>query len=499
MSRGTAGSGWGAPHPLIDLNPIDDIGGLIQDGLADMWTSAMLALWSAGLWAMKSIMQLLDRFLTPDVTDPGLSQLYGVTLGLSVLVALVIAFGQIGLAVVRRDGSNLGSLLVGLVQYGAVVVGWVAVCAGLIVASAGLTSGLLETLLGIEDFSGYETAAGWPERIGGTVGATVLALCSLFLLIPAAFGYVLIMLVREASLLILVATMPIAAAGALGDGTRAWMWKSLRWFVACVLIAPCLALVLGIGVQITRAAFPDGAVADPAAEDVIAGATGSGDVNWAELLESYGSAQESQLGMAVVGCVIMVLACFCPMVLFRLLAFVDPGTSSGAAFRANLAANGGVGGLLGRNGGSGAQGTSAAMQMGDDGRSGGEAGADAQTTDRWQGAPSGSRKGPGGFSVVGAVGAAAGTTIRGMGRVALTGASLLVDVNGQGGVGDGGYYDTSPAPRPTAARRASAPEGPSVPSPGSGVANDPPTPSSVAPGPAGASGAADAAGGVVIP
>lgn len=498
MSRGTTGSGSSAPRPLIDLNPIDDIGDQVQDGLADMWTSAMLALWSAGLWAMTSIMQLLDRFLTPDVTDPGLSHLYGVTLGLSVLIALVIAFGQIGLAVVRRDGATLGSLVVGVAQYGAVVVGWVGICAGLIIASAGLTSGLLETLLGIEDFAGYETAAGWPERIGGTVGATVLALCSLFLLVPAAFGYVLIMLVREASLLILVATMPIAAAGALGDGTRAWMWKSLRWFVACVLIAPCLALVLGIGVQITRAAFPDGAVSDPSPEEVITGVT-EGDVNCQELLASYGSAQESQLGMAVVGCVIMVLACFCPMVLFRLLAFVDPGTSSGAAFRANLAANGGVGGLLGRNGGDSAQGTSAAMQMGADGRSGGEAGADAQTTDRWQGARSGGRKGPGGFSVVGAVGAAAGTTIRGMGRVASTGASLLVDVNGQGGVGDGGYYDTSPAPRPTGARRASAAEGPSVPSPGSGVANDPPIPSTVAPGPAGASGAADVAGGAVFP
>ena len=34
------------------------------------------------------------------------------------------------------------------------------------------------------------------------------------------------------------------------------------------------------------------------------------------------------VGMAVVGCVIFLVACFCPMVLFRLLAFVDPGTAS---------------------------------------------------------------------------------------------------------------------------------------------------------------------------
>ena len=56
----------------------------------------------------------------------------------------------------------------------------------------------------------------------------------------------------------------------------------------------------------------------------------------------------ANIGMAVVGCVIMLVACFCPMALFRLLAFVDPGTGSGATFRSTLAANGGVSGLLTR-------------------------------------------------------------------------------------------------------------------------------------------------------
>ena len=71
-----------------------------------------------------------------------------------------------------------------------------------------------------------------PNQVVGTVQAAVLGVCALFLLIPAAFGYLLIMLVREAALLILTATMPIAAAGALGEGTKAWMWKSVRWFLA---------------------------------------------------------------------------------------------------------------------------------------------------------------------------------------------------------------------------------------------------------------------------
>ena len=208
---------------------------------------------------MDFVFSVLDRFLTPDVTDPGLNHLYGVTLWLSLVVALVIGFGQVGLAAVRRDGQSLGSLAMGIVQYGAVVACWVAVCGGLIVGCAGLTRGLLARaarrrrllrLLRLRRDCPTRSSAPSRRPCSGC------ARCSS--LIPAAFGYLLIMLVREAALLILTATMPIAAAGALGEGTRAWMWKSIRWFVAACLTAPLLALVVGIGVQISRAAFPDG-------------------------------------------------------------------------------------------------------------------------------------------------------------------------------------------------------------------------------------------------
>ena len=208
--------------PMIDLNPFHWLGDKVKEGLADVFTAMMMSLWSAALWLMDLVFGVLDRFLTPDLTDPGLGQLYGVTLWLSLVVALVIGFGQVGLAAVRRDGRTLGSLLMGIAQYGTVVAGWVVVCGGLVVGCAGLTRGLLGELLSIPEFAGYSASAGMPNQILGTVQAAVLGVCALFLVIPAAFGYLLIMLVREAALLILTATMPIAAAGALGEGTRAW-------------------------------------------------------------------------------------------------------------------------------------------------------------------------------------------------------------------------------------------------------------------------------------
>jgi type IV secretion system protein TrbL len=409
--------------PLIDLNPFHWVGDKVEEGLAGAFTSMMMALWSAGLWLIDMVFGFIDRFTTPDVADPGLGRLYGITLWLSFLIALVIGFGQVGLAAIRRDGRSLGSLAMGIVQYGAVVSGWVAVCAGLIVGCAGLTRGLLHELLNIDGFAGYSASAGMTNQVSGTVQAAVLGVCSLFLLIPAAFGYLLIMLVREAALLILTATMPIAAAGALGDGTKAWMWKSIRWFTAACLTAPLLALVVGLGVQISRAAFPD----EPAQHSLLDGGL-------TQMIED----SKANVGMAVVGCVIFFVACFCPMVLFRMLAFVDPGTASGASFRTNLAANGGVSGLVSGRRAEDA-GSGAATQVTADGRAASETGADAETANRFQ-----SRA----VRVFGAAGKAVGGAMNAVGTVASTGAAMSVDVMGQSGVGHQGYYDTTPPRRP---------------------------------------------------
>lgn len=408
--------------PMIDLNPFHWLGGEVTEGLADVFTAMMLSFWSAALWLMDLVFGVLDRFVTPDVTDPGLNRLYSITLWLSLLVALLIGLVQIGLAAVRRDGRSLGSLAVGMAQYGAVVAGWIVVCAGLIVGCAGLTRALLSELLDVPSFSGYAASAGMPNQVVGTVQAAVLGVCALFLVIPAAFGYLLIMLVREAALLILTITMPIAAAGALGEGTKAWMWKSIRWFLAACLTSPLLATVVGLGVQISRAAFPE------------AGQQMQRNVDFTR---DVIPANEAHVGMAVVGCVVFAIACFCPMVLFRLLAFVDPGTASGASFRTTLAANGGVSGLLSGQR-SQDQGSGAATQVSADGRAASEDGADAETANRFQSRAA---------RAFGGAGKAAGKTMSAIGGAAATGASMSVDVMGQAGVGHQGYYDTTPPRR----------------------------------------------------
>ena len=409
--------------PMIDLNPLHWLGDKAKEGLADGFTSMMLGIWSAGVWLLKTAFGLIDNF-TPSVEDPDLAKLYSVTLWIGLAIALVVAFGQIGLAVLRQDGRGFGTLAAGVVQYGVVLSCWITVSAGLITASSELTKGILDTLLGVDSFSGYAAGDDFVDKVSGTVQAATLGICSLFILIPAAFGHMVIMMVRSAALLILVATMPIAAAGALSEGTKSWMWKSIRWFLACVLMEPLLALVVGMGTQFAWAGMPDG---EP-------NGIGDSPLHFASTSEN--------IGMSVVGSIIMLVACFMPMVLFRLLAFVDPGTASGASFRSTMNANGGVSGLLkGKGAGAGGEsaGSGAASETASDGRTTSENGAEAETANRFQ--SSGLKK----FG--GKVGGVVGGAMEKTGKVAQAGASMSVDVLGQSGIGNQGYYPTDHDPK----------------------------------------------------
>ena len=398
-----------------DLNPLNWLGSAASQAASDAWQAAMTALWSAGLWVLGLAFKIIDAFTTPDLSTTGpLAEVLPYTFALGGLLAGLMALTQIGVALFKRDGQSVARVLVGAVQFGLVWVGYIAVAAVLVEATAGLTRGLLEGLLNISDFADFSTATSWPRNIDDTVVATVLGLCTVFIVFPAAIGYILIMLVREAALLLLTATSPIAAGGLVAETTRTWFWKSLRWFIATLLIAPMAALVLGVGVKITQGT-----------------------------VEGSGDKTAAAVGMAVTGCILILIGALCPLVLFRLLAFVDPGTSSGAALRESMAANGGLAGLLsgastGRGGGSASAGSGAASQQDGAGRSGGEAAAATQTASRF-----------GGMLVGQAIGAGmhAATTI---GSKA---AAIGSDVLGAAGVGHQAPYvptasDNSPSSRP---------------------------------------------------
>ncbi|CCG02743.1 hypothetical protein [Blastococcus saxobsidens] len=358
--------------PCLPINPFCVIGEAAGAVVADVWVSAMLSLWEAGLWLLGLAFSVIDALATPDLSADGpLAAVYPVTFGIGATVAAMMAMVQLSVAAVRRDGQTLGRLMIGLLQFGLVWASYVGVAALLVTGVSGLTTALLRSLLDIDTMAAFDPSISVSrDLVDGTV-ATVLGVSSIFLLVPASVGYLLLMLVREAALIVLAATSAISAGGLLAQTSSTWFWRSLRWFLAALLVAPVAVLVLGVGVTIT--------------EGILTGAEET--------------STEAAIGMAVVGCLLILLGAICPLALFRLLAFVDPGTSSGAGLRSSLAASGGVMGALQKAGGGraavataaagatsgGVAASGAAAQLACD-RAQGESTADAATSGRFAGA-----------------------------------------------------------------------------------------------------------------
>ena len=397
-------------HWYDALNPFGYLGSAAGKVVADGWTAAMLGLWNAGLWMLRLVLKIMDAFLTPDINGNGPGQaVYATTFWIAGALVVMLGMVQLGVAALRRDGRSLATVVIGVGQFAIVWSAWIAYGTAVVAACGGLTRALMQALLQVNSWSAWQpwSAFSTADITDGTV-ATVLGLLGMLLWL-AAVGHLLVMLARSAALMVLVGTTPISAAGLVGEAGRSWFWKSLRWFHAAAFTPVLMVLVLGIGVQMTTG------VANGLAGDKM----------------------QQAIGTAVPGVVLILIGCFAPLALFKLLAFVDPSTASGAAMRQGLAANGGLQGLLGGKGaatvgtgiGAGGGTSSAASSTDEVSRSAGESGAEDATTGRFQGMLGG----------LGTAGQAASKGLGVMASVGSKGAALGSDLTNQMGVGSHSY------------------------------------------------------------
>ena len=400
---------------IIDI--FAGLAGAAGKAVADAWTVAMLGLWNAGLWAMRLVLNLMDAFLTPDLSEngPG-AQVYRVTFWVAATLVVTMAMVQLGVAALRRDGKSLATVLAGIGQFIIVWAGWIVYSVAVVAACGGLTRALMDSLLSVQSWSAWQP---WkPLQVGDLVDATVATVLGLLglLLWLGAIGHLLVMLTRAGALMVLVATTPISAAGLVSEAGRTWFWKSLRWFHAAAFTPVLMVLVLGLGVQMSTG------VANGLADQAM-----------------------SAVGTALPGVILILIGAVSPLALFKLLAFVDPGTPSGAALRAGLSAQGGLHGLLAGRAPGGAGSTSAAASSTDaQGRSQAESAGEASTSARFGQAERGM------LGVAGTVGGLAAAGLGLMQSIGAKGAAIGADVTNQTGAGHQSWhpdFDGMPASR----------------------------------------------------
>jgi type IV secretion system protein TrbL len=400
------------------LNPFEYLAGAAGKVVADGWTSAMLGLWNAGLWALRLVLNIIDALLTPDLGENGPGGIvYRTTFWLAGALVLIMLMIQLGLAAMRRSGKSLAVVILGLGQFLVVWAGWVGFGVAVVAACGGLTRALMRSLLNVTAWSAWQpwTPFSVDDITDGTV-ATVLGLMGLLLWL-AAIGHLLVMITRSAALIVLAAVTPAAAAGLVSDAGRTWFWTSLRWFLAAAFTPVLMVLMLGIGVQVTTGV-----------------ANGLADTT------------QQAIGTALPGVILIVISCVAPVALFKLLAFVDPNTSSGAALRTGMANAGGLRGLVGGGdtdtGGGGAG-------NGRDSRSEGEAASEDATEGRLHQAQAGLLRTIGG--------PAGGIAASALGRLYDIGARATAigsDLTNQMGVGHASYHPDLRQDRTRARRNA---------------------------------------------
>ncbi|WP_309111970.1 hypothetical protein [Saccharothrix sp.] len=287
--------------PFSDLG--DAMGAELLAMIASGFDVAMRAIWDASLLVLRGGFGLADRFsvFTVDTRSGPIAVLWPLMLWIGGTMAIGLFFWQLVLTNVR-GGRGFMRLVGGPVQYGIALAVTVGVVAAFLAAVDGLTSGILEYGLQSKNFADALEHTSFGDGAVDGVKAVVLGICALIGVIPAAIGYTLEMLFREAAIHLLAATVPVTAAGLLANITAHWFWSTCRWLLACVAMKPVLALALVLGVAISG------------------GAEG--------------------LSGLLAGVGVLLISLFCPFVLFRLFAFVDPNSDPGAAFRDTLAGRG---------------------------------------------------------------------------------------------------------------------------------------------------------------
>ncbi|MGH3827158.1 MAG: hypothetical protein ACRDQX_08285 [Pseudonocardiaceae bacterium] len=289
------------------MDPYDDIGAALGDAFKSMVSSAfeaaMTALWEASLMVLRTAFELADRFsvFSVSTTEGPLKVMWPMMLWISGMLAIGLFSWQL-IMTALRGGRGFLRLVTGPVQYGIALAVTVGMVAAFLAATDGLTDGILSYGLGSKNFADALTHTSFAGTAENGVKAVVLGICAIVGVIPAAVGFVLEMLFREAAIDVLVCTVPLVAAGLLANVTASWFWKTTRWLLAAIAMKPVLALTLVLGVAVE-----------------------GGSQGLAGLLAGVG---------------VLVISLVAPFLLFRLFAFVDPHSDAGGAFRELLSGEG---------------------------------------------------------------------------------------------------------------------------------------------------------------
>ncbi|WP_020525234.1 hypothetical protein [Catelliglobosispora koreensis] len=233
----------------------DVAGGIVSGAASNAWESVCKSFADGAVALLGEFANLFVNFPNADLTAVAQPNgPYAISMWIASGIAVLLLLGQVIRTAVTNDGSAIAQGLVGagkllLAIIATLTIATAAMAAsdeiskGIVDRSLGGSDGLKKSLTGLFAFSQAGAAPGQAKLVAPASLVLILALVGAVLTLILWFE----MLLRNAAILILVATAPIAAAGQLAESTRSWWTKLCSATIQLIILKPIITLIFAIG------------------------------------------------------------------------------------------------------------------------------------------------------------------------------------------------------------------------------------------------------------
>ncbi|MFE7751373.1 hypothetical protein [Streptomyces sp. NPDC057428] len=259
-------------YPPDAKNPVTWAAGKISELASDALQEAARYIGKAVVWLLEEFAEIFNSSSTIDLSRTGIDSVTGVMTSLSLVIATFLLLLQFGKVAVSQRGEPAATAVIGLAKWAVIssvyvlatqtALSWSDAVSTWIInytfdgggsGEADATEAMQHQLGTL--FGGLITGGGGAATVGtalitgegvaaAAVGVVIVVGIICILAIAALWLEVLL---RQAGIMILVATMPVVLAGQLSDSTQEWWPKARNALIALILMKPMIVLCFAIG------------------------------------------------------------------------------------------------------------------------------------------------------------------------------------------------------------------------------------------------------------
>jgi hypothetical protein len=310
----------------------DEAGDVVGSSIGgSMWEDIALDTAAGMMQMMEWFADAFVAFPNVDLAGGGISKVFGLSLGIAAIVAVLLGFIQTIRTVITAEGRPLAEAFFGMGK------AMLAILTTLTIGSAALLAAD-ELAMGIIDATFEDGEAGLREKLAALLafgGSPEIAASLIFFLCLVGIVLLLVLwgelLLRNAAIAVLIATSPIAAVGQMSQTTKQWWNKAVAATLQLIIMKPVIAIIFAIGF---------GLIGETDTED------GTGATDVATLLT---------------GMVVLLLAALSPFAIARFMTFTSTHVGGGSGLSAVAGAGAG---FLGGRAAASASGSASSLQFG---------------------------------------------------------------------------------------------------------------------------------------